>query len=276
VWLSPNYIDWDSGATIVNNTGFGSIFGIAGRRIGQALITTFLADNGFLIPQGLPVEVVTAGDIWLRNEGSTQAQQGMKAYASLTTGAFSFNWTGNPSTATTASSGTIAAGTAATFTGSISGNVLTTSGAITNTIYAGAVLTGGTVASGTVIVAQLTGTTGGAGTYAVSIPEQTVASASLTATPYVLTTGTMASGTVSVGYVVASTGGTATGTIANMPVTAAYGTGTWVVAPAPGQTSAGTATSGSIVLNANVETKWYAANSAAANELVKAFSQALG
>lgn len=71
----------------------------------------------------------------------------------------------------------------ATFTGSISNGVLTTIGAVENTINPGAVLSGDTVATGTVIISQLTGSvTGGAGTYAVSPSNQSVASAPLTAT----------------------------------------------------------------------------------------------
>lgn len=58
----------------------------------------------------------------------------------------------------------------ATFTGSISTTTLTTSG-VTGTIRASQILTGGTATAGTVILAQLTGTTGGAGTYTVSISQ---------------------------------------------------------------------------------------------------------
>lgn len=67
------------------------------------------------------------------------------------------------------------------FTGVISGNTLTTS-SVTGTIYPGATLSGTGVTSGTVIYAQLTGTTGGAGTYSVSVTG-TVASATMTTAP---------------------------------------------------------------------------------------------
>lgn len=58
----------------------------------------------------------------------------------------------------------------ATLTGSISGTTLTASG-VTGTITVGQILSGGTVTLGTVVLAQLTGTTGGAGTYTVSISQ---------------------------------------------------------------------------------------------------------
>jgi microcystin-dependent protein len=75
----------------------------------------------------------------------------------------------------------------AVFTGTINngsggaGAVLTVTTPPTGTLRVGQVITGGTTAAGTTITAQLTGTTGGAGTYNVSGPIQLVASATLTA-----------------------------------------------------------------------------------------------
>ena len=274
-WVSVSGVDWASGGTIANNSGFGNIDGIVPRRFGQALITTFLADNSLTIPQGYPVGLLTSGDIWLKNEGSGQVLKGMKAYATLGTGAFTFAATGTPTTATSATTASIAAGTAATTTGTISGNVLTTGASVTNTIYPGAIVSGTNVATGTYIVSQLSGTTGGAGTYAVSTPEQTVTSTTLTITPSVYTPGTMQSGTVSIGQVIITTGTTAatTGTIVGMSVMASISASTtWSLAPAPLLTAAGTLTSGTVVTESNVETRWYATHSALANELVKCSS----
>jgi len=67
---------------------------------------------------------------------------------------------------------------AATFSGTISGNVLTVSGTVKNkiTVNSKSVVTSattGTVALGTYITSQLTGTSGGAGTYAVCVPLST-------------------------------------------------------------------------------------------------------
>ena len=67
------------------------------------------------------------------------------------------------------------------FTGVISDTTLTTS-AVTGTIQPGMTIAGTGVTSGTVILAQLSGTTGGAGTYSVSV-SGTVASVSMTTSP---------------------------------------------------------------------------------------------
>jgi len=58
-------------------------------------------------------------------------------------------------------------GVSSSFTGVIASNVLTAS-VVTGTIYVGATITGTGVNPNTVITAQLTGTTGGAGTYSVT------------------------------------------------------------------------------------------------------------
>ena len=70
------------------------------------------------------------------------------------------------------------AGATGSFTGVIAATTLTAS-AVTGTIMPGATLAGTGVTAGTTIVSQLTGTTGGAGTYQVSA-SQTVASTAMT------------------------------------------------------------------------------------------------
>lgn len=67
----------------------------------------------------------------------------------------------------------------ASFTGSISTTTLTVSAVSAGTIYPSMQITGAGVMAGTRIVAQLTGTTGGAGTYTISA-SQTVTSTSMT------------------------------------------------------------------------------------------------
>jgi phage tail-like protein len=65
-----------------------------------------------------------------------------------------------------------------TTAGSISGTTLTIGGTITGTWAPGQLVSGGTTAAGTYLVRQLTGATGGAGTYEVSV-SQTAATAPL-------------------------------------------------------------------------------------------------
>jgi hypothetical protein len=64
-----------------------------------------------------------------------------------------------------------------TGSGSISGTVMTITG-VTGTISAGNVISGTGISAGTTVVSQLTGTTGGNGTYTIS-PSQTVATTTI-------------------------------------------------------------------------------------------------
>lgn len=72
-------------------------------------------------------------------------------------------------------------GAVCSFTGVISGGVLTVS-SLTGTVYPGATLSGTGVTTGTVIGQQITGTAGGVGTYLVT-GSTTVASATMTTAP---------------------------------------------------------------------------------------------
>jgi hypothetical protein len=71
-------------------------------------------------------------------------------------------------------------GTIANVTGSISGTTLTVSAVTDGTIVAGATVTGTGVTAGTLIVSQLTGTTGSAGTYTVSVSQAVSSTAIIT------------------------------------------------------------------------------------------------
>jgi hypothetical protein len=260
----------DSLGNYLNNYGSGTPDAFVARTQ-EALITTYASPYGNTIPAGFMVgNAFDRGDFWVSNSGATAALPKMKAYANFVTGAISFNWTGNATTATTATTGaTVAAGTTATLTGTITNGVLTASG-VTNTIYPGSVLSGGTALAGTYVTAQLTGTvTGGAGTYSVYPSEQTAGVTATAAIPAVLNTGTMGSGTVAIGDSVVSTSVSASGTLVGAFVTANVTTNQWVLAPAQGQTAVGTVASSTIVLATNAETKWYAKSNGTQYELVK-------
>ena len=271
-WLSSNYLDADSAAAIVNNFGGGPVSGFVMREQ-QGLITTYLADAGMVIPGGMDVTIYDSGDFWVKNDGSTQALVGMKAYADVATGKASFAATGAPTT-TTQTSATIAAGTAATFTGAISGNVLTISSAVVNTLYYGALVGGAGVAAGTQIVGLLSGTKGASGsTYSLNIGGQTVAAEAMTATPY-LAAGTGGSGIV-VGSAITTAGGTNTGVVVGGVVTDIITAGTNVVVALPNP-GTGLMATGTITFEQNVETLWYARSSGAAGELVKISKTPIG
>lgn len=255
--------------SVLNNFGSGAPNGFV-HNAHQALITTYLGEASLVIPAGFMVgDLFDSGDFWVLNSTGAAVIPGLKVYANNTTGeASSFAVTGTPTTAGTSTASTIAAGTNS-FTASIAipvagatvgpGTVpaiMTVTGSVTGTIYPGTILSGTGVATGTAIVAQLTGATGGDGTYSVSIA-QTVASTTVSGTYGLLTIG----GTVVSGYAVGqslSAGSTGTIITANAAngsgLTGAGGAGTYVVN--------NTQTVNSTAINSYIgtETAWYTAS----------------
>jgi hypothetical protein len=265
-WVSNVGQDWDGGPAIANSFGAGPVTGFVHRRQ-QGLNTTFLSEATMNIPQGFPVDLLTSGDIWMKNEGSTIATYGMKAYANYSTGATTFAATGAPTVGgVTDSSAAITAGTASV-TGSIADNILTVTAG--TGLVIGGVISGGTTVSGTRIVGQLTGTAGTIGTYALSIGEQTVTSQAITETWGILTVNSVGSGAFAIGQLVTGST-TSTGTFITAYGTGTGGAGTYILnfTQAVGATT--------LTTYANVETKWFALHSALAGEVVKCSSQALG
>lgn len=258
-WLTSAAIDGDNAPAIANSFGSGAVAGFVGRSF-NGLITTFLAESSMVIPSGFAATLYSEGSFFAKNDGTTQAIKGQKAYANLATGAVTFAATASAATAS-GSASTIAAGTASV-TGSISDNVLTVTVVDSGTLPVGAILSGTGVATGTQIVEQLTGTTGGVGTYAVSIPEQAATSTTITATYGTLTIGGTVSGTFVVGGLLSSSS-VASGTYITALGTGAGGAGTYIV------NKTQTVSSEAIAATTNVETKWVAASTAAAGELVK-------
>lgn len=109
----------------------------------------------------------------------------------------------------------------ATVTGSIAGTVLTVSAVTTGTLVVGAIISGTGVTANTQITEQLSGTTGGAGTYRVS-SSQTVSSTTITATygTMTVTAMTVPPGVITIGQTVTGAG------VAGSTVVTALGTGT--------------------------------------------------
>lgn len=262
VWADSTYLDPDNAPTIVNNYGVGIPVGFVHREQ-QALITTYLAEASMVIPQGFGLTAFRKGGFWAKNAGTTQALRGQKAYAILGTGQVRFGATGSPNSSST--TGTIGA-KSASITGSISGNVMTVTAASSDPIVPGALLSGTNVATGTRVVSQLSGTTGGVGTYAVDIGEQSVAAGtSITGTYGLYTVTAVSSGTVSIGSVLSGSGGggVTAGTTVYGFGTGAGLTGTYYV----GTTQS--VTSSTITGTLDVETDWQAVSSGNAGELVK-------
>jgi hypothetical protein len=260
--------DADGTPSQVNNFGSGPVSGFVHREQ-QGLITHYLEASSNLIPTGFQMGLMIGGDFWVENDGAAQALLGQKAYANFADGKVTFAATGSPTAGGTSTASTIAAETA-TVTASIVGDTLIVAAQSGAVLVAGALLASGTnVAAGTRVVRQLTSTAaggalGGTGTYAVSIPEQTVASESMTFSYGLLTIGGTVTGNFGVGDVLSTSGGVTAGTTIYQNGTGAGGAGTYYV----GTTQ--TVGSGAInVLAVNVETKWYAASSGMPGELVK-------
>jgi hypothetical protein len=273
--------DADGTPAIVNSFGSGPVTGFLAREQ-QGLITTFLSDANLRVPAGFPLGLMSGCDVLVKNRGATQALPGMKAYANFADGGVTFAATGTPTGATATSWG-IAATTALSCTGSIAGNVLTVTAVSTGSVYPGTTITNSptTIATGTKVVSQLTSTAAlgalnSTGTYAVSIPEHTVASGTITGTSGTLTLTTVTSGVFGVGDTLtgATAGVTANTSITYGPLTGTGGSAsTFIVDPSQSATSGG---SGNLTSALNVETKWVAMSSGLANELVKISSQVQG
>lgn len=156
----------DSTMTICNQTGTGAPAGFLMRVQGDALITNWTGGYGMLIQPGTMVGcLMDGGDFWARS--TTAVTRGQKVYAQYGSGIVSTGATGTPTTG-------------AVFTGSIAATTLTVTAMTSGTILPGQPVSGSGVTAGTYVVSQLTGTTGGIGTYTVS-PTQTASSTTITA-----------------------------------------------------------------------------------------------
>lgn len=261
-WVSPP-VDPNGTNQIAQSTGSGNVAGFCQRAM-QALNAVFLSYAGMVIPQGLGVTLMTQGDYWVVNAGSTEAVVGMKAYANFATGQVTFAATGAPTTGASATGSSIAAETFSV-TGSIVDDVLTVTNVASGTIYPGAAISGTGITSGTQISSQLTGATGSTGTYLVSIPQQNVVSTTISGAYGLLTIGTLTTTpTFQVGQSLNATGSVVAGTQITANVTGTGGSGGTMVV------TNNTPVSSQVISTAsNVETKWYASSAGLAGQLVK-------
>lgn len=272
-WLDYSRLDNDNAPAIVNSYGVGAVAGLVGRNQ-QGLITAYLTEAGMTIQPGTQMWLYNGGDFWVKNRGTTTALIGQKAFANNADGSVLFAAAGaTPSTASVV--GTIAAAVTPNFTASIAGNVLTVTGTSGGgPLVNGATLSGtggGGVASGTKIVSQLSGTTGGVGTYALNIGNQTVTSTAMTAAYGVLTVSSVNSGVIGVGDVLVSGTALTAATAISQLGTGTGLTGTYYVDPSQNSTPGLTITAALAV-----ETKWIAMSSGLAGELVKISDHPLG
>lgn len=274
-WAYPPR-DPNGGPTTVLNAGAGLVSGFV-HRAQQALIVNFLAYSGMTIQQGYEMTLMTGGDFWVVNAGTTEAVPAIgtspasKAYANLSNGSVSFAATGTPGTVATATGSTVTP-EVSSVTGSIAGDTLTVTAVGSGTLYPGTTISGTNVSSGNQILSQLTGTTGGVGTYRVSIPEQTVASTTISGTYGLLTIGTLTSSApFAVGQILVVSGSVVANTTITANVTGTGGTGGTMIVN--NNTNVGSQSISSV---GTVETKWFATSSGLPGEIVKISSHTLG
>jgi hypothetical protein len=268
-WQVPGSLDVDSGPQAVVSNGGGLPLGIVHRAMQGLIPNPLVQPNATLvIPQGFMVSAFSGGDFWVRNAGTTQAVFGQKAYARFADGAVLFAATGSPPGAATSTASTIAAATFSV-TGSITGNVLNVTAVSSGTVVPGAAISGTGIVSGTTIGQQLSGTTGGIGTYSVSIGEQSAASTTVSGTYGLLTIGGTLTGTYGVGQVITG-GGTSGGTFITGLGTGTGGFGNYYV------NNTQTVGSGALNGSSGIETKFFAMSGGLVNELVKISDHAIG
>lgn len=259
--------DGDGTPAWVSNQGNGAKPSGFVHRAQQGLIITYLAQSGVLIQPGFAMDLQIAGDVFVKNSGSTQALYGQKAFANYADGTIYFAAAGTAGTSGSVT-GSIAARTAA-FTGSVADDLLTVTAVSAGTLVAGMTLSGtggGGLAASTKIAQQVSGTAGGVGVYALTIPGQTVTSTAITGTVGLLTVTAVASGALEVGDVLSGTGGggvTASTVISQVGNSLVGGTGTFWVDPTQ------TVTSTTITVSRAIETDWYCHSSGLAGETVK-------
>lgn len=260
-WITPP-VDANGTPSFANNFGSGNTAGFVHRTM-NGLLTNYLQSAGLLVPAGFPVEVMNGGDFWAVNSGSNVATVGMKAYATFANGQATFAASGAPTGGGSGSASTIAA-TTSSFTASIAGDIMTVTNVGSGTIYPGTSISGTNVTTGSVVGQQISGTSGGVGIYYVSIPEQTVASTTISGTYGLLTVGGTVVAGFGIGDVLAVSGSVVAGTTITALGTGTGGAGTYIVS------NNTVVSSQSISVAAvNVETKWYAASNALPGELVK-------
>lgn len=250
--------DLDGMSQIVLNTGVGAPTGLVPRRQ-QGLLTAFLGESSMLIPQGFGLELMKGGDFFVKNEGATVAQPGQFAYANYSNGAVSFGAASAPATAVVTAS--VAASTGS-FTGSIAGDVLTITAVSSGVLVVGGTISGTNVVSGSQIVQQLSGTAGGIGTYEVSIPNQTVASTTISETYGTMTVTAVSSGVLTVGGTITGTSVVA-GTYISALGTGTGGTGTYIVS------NNTVVTSTAVTEAVSVQTKFVAMSGGNVGDLIK-------
>jgi hypothetical protein len=269
-WLEYSRLDPNNAPVIVRTKSTGGPPAGFIHREQQGLITNFLGGTSMQVMGGIMITLHQEGGFFVINRGTTYCQPYMKAYARLSDGAVVFGATGGAPGAASVT-GAIAASTF-TATGSISGGVMNVTAVSAGTLVPGATVSGTNVVAGTQIVSQLSGVSGGVGTYSVNPAAQNVASTALSGTYGTLTVSAVGSGNLEVGDVLSGSGIAAAPAVTSITAlgTGTGGTGTYFV---NNNTVVASTTLGATDA---IETKWFSTSGGNPGELVKMSSWPLG
>lgn len=223
----------------------------------QALITTYLAEGSNVIPEGFPVTLCSRGEFFAKLTGANAAVAHSALFANYATGDV---------TAVAADTGASVTGSmGATFTASADTDatkLVVTS--VTGLISIGETISGTGITAGTKIVSQVSGTTGGAGTYQLD-KTNTASAATVTSFGNVLKVTAVSSGEIKVGDPVSGTGIPSGAVVASI-VSGSGGVGVYTLdLPATAYAASATVT----VVAGVAITNWTAGSIAAVGELVK-------
>jgi hypothetical protein len=274
-WILPD------GKTVVNyGTAPAKPAGFVHREQ-QALITAFLGEASNVIPEGMPVTLMSEGDFFALNAGPSASTMEETIYASYSDGSVHMGAAPAGASVTGSMGSTNTAALGATFTASA--GVDTTQlvvTAVTGLISAGEVISGTGVTAGTKILSQVSGTPGGAGTYQLD-QVNTTAAATVTSFGNVVKV-SATTGLISVGEVISGgsgfpVGATVTAQISGTPggagVYSMSAKGTAYVASATGVTTFGNVLdvtavgSGSLLVGDAVSGSGIPANASVASQI---------
>lgn len=196
----------------------------------QALISTYLAGDSLVVPQGFMVTLYTEGDFYAYfGDGATP---GTQVFADETTGA-AISGTG-----TTSFTGEVGFTGTAAFATDLMTLATVTSGIIT----VGDTVTSATVTTGTTVTGLVSGTPNTVGAvYSLSTSPGTIAAQAATTASNVLNVTAISAGNISVGDVISGSGITAGTTITGL-LTGTGGVGTYTISGAQVHTASETIT----------------------------------
>lgn len=269
-WVTPSPVDPNGTPIIANSFGGGAPDGFLMRNQ-QGLNTTFLSFAGMQVQPGAQTALQIAGDFWVVNDGTTEAEYGQKAFAYVANGKAAF---AAAAAAFGGASSTTAAITAATFsvTGTVSGSLMTVTAVGSGTVVNGGAVSGTGIPTGPAprVVSQVTPllageTAGGVGRYNLNVGEITTTTGiTISGTYGLLTLGGASTVPFAVGDVVSGST-TLAGTKVTQILTGTGGGAGDTVAVDPTQAVSSFTAVGSIA----AETKFFARSTGLPGEIVK-------